>query len=1257
MTDAAILYCTYCARPGDAGSDACPSCGRARELPPAERAGHVAFVLNQLRLPPMRDILAFGQQDRLERFYESELSSLVPRTLAPQSAPPATAAPVAQALPAPRRRGTVTFTRPVAAGAAPPGAPPPPPATPREPMDWTWLTEHQANLFLFAGAFLTVVAALIYVGYSGQAVSGGLKMSLLVAYTLAFLAGGAVCLRIPRVEMAGRVFFAVGAMLVPLNFVAARSIFADEDLSLEALWLAGSLVTAVFYTAVAWLGIGRMYAFGAGVAALSATLAACAVAEVPIEWVPLAIIAISLAMVLTDGPANETLRERAGIVWSLQGQVAATVAAAGALLLAPFVADSQLEVDWTTRWYLPATMLAFAAAAALPAVLTKRPHFAVAALAGAAAAWVSTAYALEQPAEGYTVAFASLAAATGLAMLALRDSRIAARLPAVDGSLLYATGVGATSIAAVIGFIALEAATGDDATRDLANRWFIPVSFALVAAFFAVDVASTAGRARGSEEFSAAATLAGFAGVAAGTAYLLDLPLEAYAYTLAALALAFGITMPIAAHARVAGRLPREFGLMLSVAGALSTLAAAAVALYTLEAAEDAFDPYGLRTRWFAAIAATLALAFYGVDALMSRRRAVWGAVASLAALCASVVYALDVSGEYYPFALIVPAIALAAGARWAPATGAAARFNAAWREDTIVLTRAGAAIGASIAGVAAIAGTDEDAAFALQSRYFLPVAFAAATVVFAIDASRRREAGATAAVLVAAGGVALSLPFLFEAGAAWYGLTLAAAGIAVAFAGRVWQPSWIDARARDGVALAAVVASTLPFEGAYAGLPRVGAAVHFAAALFFAVAAVRDRSARTLGDLIESPRMTVRLAMGWLYAAGAAATVGYVYVLYGVPAAEDAGGGSLALPIMFASVAFMLAGVALTRVRPEFRVHLYIMSLLLALGSLAVAPDAATMAALLTVYVAAWLALAAFEDAPALGVPGALFGFAAVAAWQQHLDADPAAIPALYAAIGASAYAAAVASRTIAPHWSRASRVAGAAYALIAPAAGFAILASQAGPDLHESTLYQWTVGAVALVGLLALVESMLAGRRWIIVPASTALLVAVLLQIVRAEPDNAQAYTVVIGAYLVGLAVLGLSRFKLIAGLEPAAFWVEALGAATIMLPSFLQSFDGGWRYEVILLAEAAAFFSAAVVLRRRGLLSASITFLVLVAGRTTVDVVNALPNWIVVMAAGMVLLGIGMAILAGRDRWELWQRTLRTWWDEAANGAAST
>ena len=174
------------------------------------------------------------------------------------------------------------------------------------------------------------------------------------------------------------------------------------------------------------------------------------------------------------------------------------------------------------------------------------------------------------------------------------------------------------------------------------------------------------------------------------------------------------------------------------------------------------------------------------------------------------------------------------------------------------------------------------------------------------------------------------------------------------------------------------------------------------------------------------------------------------------------------------------------------------------------------------------------------------------------------------------------------------------------------------------------------------------------LIVPASAVLAVALLLQVTTLQPENVQAYTLIIGSYLVLLAVVGLSRARLLPEWVPYAVYIEALGAATIMLPSFAQSFGGDWRYQWILAVEATLFLAAAVALRRRGLLAAALLFLVLAGGRVLFDAVNALPNWIVVAVCGVGLLAAGMAILLGRDRWDEWQRTIVGWWDEAGNGA---
>jgi hypothetical protein len=232
----------------------------------------------------------------------------------------------------------------------------------------------------------------------------------------------------------------------------------------------------------------------------------------------------------------------------------------------------------------------------------------------------------------------------------------------------------------------------------------------------------------------------------------------------------------------------------------------------------------------------------------------------------------------------------------------------------------------------------------------------------------------------------------------------------------------------------------------------------------------------------------------------------------------------------------------------------------------------------------------------------------------------------------------------------------ASATFVVAAPIVGFGILANYThhgvmdGVRFERTALYQWSTLTVAIAGAIGHVASALYRRRWGIVPATAVLTVALLLEIGHFHPENPQWYTAVIGAYLLALGILGLWKFRLIPEWTEAAPWIEALGAAVIMTPSALEALQGEWRYLLVLLVEATSFFAAGVTLRRRGILAAGTLFLVGVAGRSLFDAVNALPNWIVVMIAGMALLGIGMGILLGRERWSAWQRSLLGWWNAA-------
>jgi hypothetical protein len=696
--------------------------------------------------------------------------------------------------------------------------------------------EQQANLFLFAGAFLTVVAALIYVGYSGNAVDGSLKMALLIGYTLAFLAAGTVCLRIPRVAIAGQVFFAVGSVLVPLNFAAARSILSGEDLNARTLWLAGSITTAAFYTAIAWLGLGRQYAFGAGVAFVSVMFAAVVRLDVAPEWAPMCFVALAGGMSLASigGPAR--LRARAGDVWSIQAHVIAAGATLFVVLLAPYARSQGYERHWdvSTLWFLPITLAALTLYAALPMLARKQQLAGFACVAAFSGAFVSVVYAIDVAGEYYAVAFAALAVVLGLLAFPAKSTEIAERLPERFGAMLRDAGVGASALAGCAVLLVLRAALG---------------------------------RAEGG---------------------------------------------------------------------------------------------YQIETHWFAAITSALVLAFYAVDAVGHRERAgISGFAIALSALCVSVVYALDVSGEYYAFALIAPAIALGGAARWAP-QGATARLAAEWREDVIVLGRVAATAGTAIALIAAISSASTGSTYDSQFRAFLPVAFVAAAAFFAIDASRGRRVESSAAMLVALAGAIVSLAYAADTEAAYYGAAFAAAGAVFALGGRIWSPAWLDERARDIIAALAFTIAWLPFEGAYADAPRVGAGVHLAAAAFYAMAAIFQRSEMTLERFLDMPQAArVRVTIGWLYAAGLVATIGYLHLLNSLPG-DDTVDDVLRLgyPMLAASLAFAVLGAATRRLRPEFRMHLYVMSLATALVSLTTPASAETLSVLLTTYIVASVAL-----------------------------------------------------------------------------------------------------------------------------------------------------------------------------------------------------------------------------------------------------------------------------------------------------------
>ncbi len=1207
---------------GDAGSTQ-PSAAELRK-----RAAGIEFLLDEARRSELWTDVPEPQRAELIRRYQLDLAAIRAALAQPATAAPPRPAPTR---PQPRRR---------------------------QPMDWSWLAEQQASLFLFAGAFLVVIAALIYVGYSGQALTGALKVGLLAAYTVAFLAAGIVCIRIPVVRVAGLVFIGISAVLVPLNFVLAGSVI-ESDFSDEGMWLAGSLASAAFYAGVGGLGLGRQYSFAAGGALASAAGAAVFLLDLPVEWAPAPFLALAVLIAIAEVVATQDLRQRVAWVWVWQAHIIAAVSIAFSVVAA--ITLNGGEYDLSTRWFaaaLSALGIAFYAIQSLRGNRLAVTGCAVA-LAGLTSSFV---FGADLSPEYY--AFSLIGA--GLALAAA----VRSPLPRLAGELLHtatttdamllahAATAGGVTVAIIATIRGAEADSGY--TPD--TSWFLLGAFAAAALVYATHLSMRAPALGDLDRLATYGFGLSLAGMCAAVVYGAGWSPEYYAFAAAAGA---AVLLALATWG-----LPGWIGegppgmqrdwLLLAHAAAMVGGAVAVGAVY----ASGQDTTYAPETRWFLPALFGALVAFYSL-ALLSpfrpsqewRAAAGLGLVASVFGVTMGAVYALDISAEYYAFAALGPAVILGGLAHLAPVQAVDDLLPGAWRAGAIGCGRVAVVAGLPVAVLTACVGSLPESEFDPDTRAFLPLAFLMAATFFALDASLEKRWRPSAALLATLGGAGVTIGYAAEAGVEYYGAGLAAVGLAYGFGGRVWSPAWLDERARDQSAVAAVTLGWLPLEGTYEDHLRMGAVAHLAAAVLYTGAALVDRSKLTLDQLLDMPRrIPVRVGAGWLYAAGLTIVIGYLDILRSLPAAEGEEAGSVALPVMGLSLGFLVVGGLFRWVRPEFRVHVYVIALLTGLFSISVSKDAITLAAVLSVFVFAYVAVAAWEDSPILAAPAAAFGFAAVLAWRQELDWALYAVPLAYSGIALALYVAGFAIRAQLRIWGDALRAAGAAFAVASPGVGFGILAADTEAGLFEgapfetSALYEWSTLATGLVGLLALAESSIARRGWVVVAGSAVMLVAVLLQIGRFHPDNIQAYTAVIGAYLVLLGLIGLARYRLVPGLDESAVYVEALGAAVIMFPSFLQSIGGGWRYEVILLIEAAAFFAAGVALQRRGLLSTSLGGLVLVGGRVLFDALNALPNWIVALIIGMALLAVGLGIMVSRERWMRWEERVASWWGEA-------
>jgi hypothetical protein len=196
-------FCYSCGREVIGAPRWCPRCGSDLTLTQHISTQGAAFVLNDLSNLLDAGVIAPKDAEALHRHYRIALS--------PHERPD-----VPGYASAPQRQQERLAARPWAQPAPARAAPPRP--APSQPSFGDWLTDQQANLLLYLGAFLILLATIVFVAYSHDQLDPYLETGILVAGTIAFLGAGTFCSGIARVREAGTVFFGVGALLVPLTF-------------------------------------------------------------------------------------------------------------------------------------------------------------------------------------------------------------------------------------------------------------------------------------------------------------------------------------------------------------------------------------------------------------------------------------------------------------------------------------------------------------------------------------------------------------------------------------------------------------------------------------------------------------------------------------------------------------------------------------------------------------------------------------------------------------------------------------------------------------------------------------------------------------------------------------------------------------------------------------------------------------------------------------------------------------------------------
>ncbi|MCS6802908.1 MAG: zinc ribbon domain-containing protein [Chloroflexota bacterium] len=284
--------CFHCAAELPPGANFCPGCGAVPGLTAETERGYIAYLLAAVDDWLRARLIGPPLADRMTAPYRARLG-------------------IAVAAPAP---------------VTPPAAP----APPRQPVNFTVIW---ANALLYLGAFFVVIASLFFLllieSNLGRTVVVGVLAGL-------FFVTGLIARQIAPVRSAGIVFTAVGALLVPIVFLAFINWLRDVGpLSETQLWLFASLACFLLYLAFTLARFGLFYAILTLIAFSSVVQAALAVADPVPEWAASWWAAEALVLMALHVGLRRWLRPLFGpliLGWSLFWAIVAFVAAIPASL-------------------------------------------------------------------------------------------------------------------------------------------------------------------------------------------------------------------------------------------------------------------------------------------------------------------------------------------------------------------------------------------------------------------------------------------------------------------------------------------------------------------------------------------------------------------------------------------------------------------------------------------------------------------------------------------------------------------------------------------------------------------------------------------------------------------------------------------------------------------------------------------------------------------------------------------------------------